>query len=390
MSLSFAHCRFGWSPAWALAYQDLQQYWPKEHLRPARVSAQHRDRYELHLPDLTPSSAPPLYCSAELAGRLRHQIDTAAAASPGELPGAFFPAVGDWVVALPYPNEPRATIHAVLPRRTAFARKTAGGSPFEQIVAANVDTALLVSGLDDNFNPRRIERYLSLTYESGAVPVIVLNKADLLPTAAARESARREAAAVAPGVPVVLIAATQNDGLNELRDYLPAGETAVLLGSSGVGKSTVVNALAGHDLLATGAVSAHQSLGRHTTTHRQLVELPHGALIIDTPGMRELQLWGDSSMLARSFEQVEDLFLHCRFTDCSHHTEPGCAVLAALESGELDPGRWQSYLKQQRELQFLERKTSKAATSNAKQRWKAIHKAHRAATRQANRLNRDG
>ncbi|HTL53962.1 MAG TPA: ribosome small subunit-dependent GTPase A [Planctomycetota bacterium] len=351
----------GWSPAWALAFQEIPV---KENLQPARVSAQHRDLYELR--------APAAVWTAELAGRLRHQAETE---------GVDLPAVGDWVAALPYPNEPRATIHAVLPRRSAFSRKTAGGSPFEQIVAANVDTALLVSGLDDNFNPRRIERYLSLAYESSAMPVIVLNKADLLPTHADREAARREAEAIAPGVPVVLIAASRKDGIDYLRDYLPAGSTAVLLGSSGVGKSTVVNALAGRELLATQEVSAHQSLGRHTTTHRQLVELPHGGLIIDTPGMRELQLWGDESMLARSFASVEELFLQCRFTDCTHVSEPGCAVLAALEAGHLDPDRWSSYHKQQRELQFLARKTNKAAASNTKKKWKARAKAHRAQLR---------
>lgn len=340
----------GWSPIWQLALDELNC----PQLRPARITAQHRDLYELQ-------SAVGA-ATATVSGKLRHTAGLA----------VDLPAVGDWVAIEPYPREPKATIHAVLPRRTAFVRKVAGGVLAEQVVAANIDTALLIGGLDDNFNPRRMERYLTLAHEAGAMPVIVLNKVDLQPAAAARAELRRTVERLAPGVPVVLLSARSGEGLAELRDFLPPRETAVLLGSSGVGKSTVVNALCGGERMSTAAVSGHNSLGRHTTTHRELLLLPHGAVLIDTPGMRELQLWGDENSLARSFAEIDELFLQCRFPDCTHRTEPGCAVLAALADGSLEPERWAGYLKQQRELRFLAGKTDKQIRGENRKRFQKM------------------
>ncbi|MGM0384560.1 MAG: ribosome small subunit-dependent GTPase A [Actinomycetota bacterium] len=278
---------------------------------------------------------------AVVAGRFRHR-----AAGPAD-----FPAVGDWVVFRPGDGG-RATIEAILPRRSAFTRKAAGESAEAQVVAANVDTVLLVSGLDGDFNPRRIERYVTTAWSSGAQPVVVLNKADLRPDLSDVVAA---ATAVAPGVPVVSTSALDGDGVAALASHLAPGRTIALLGSSGVGKSTLVNALLGEERLATGPVSDPEAgRGRHTTTARELVRLPGGALLVDTPGLRELGLWADGDGLDRAFEEIGLLASRCRFPDCRHDREPGCAVRVALEVGGLDERRFAGYLKLRREMEYLE------------------------------------
>ncbi len=308
--------------------------------------------------------------TATLTGGLRHASAVDA-----------LPVVGDWV-AVDAPTEEGVRIHAVLLRQTALKRAAAGsrkgvtekpGTP--QVLVANVDTAILVSGLDNDYNPRRIERYLTLVYESGAAPVIVLNKADLCPETAAR---RAEIEAIAFGAPVLVTSASSGAGLDELTPHLGAGRTLVLLGSSGAGKSTLLNQLAGADRQRTGAVSAAVGKGTHTTTHRELFPLPSGALVIDTPGLRELHLWGESEEgLASTFPEIVALMAQCRFSDCRHENEPGCGIREALAAGTLAAARLESYLKQRAELAHTARRQELSAQVAQKQKWKSIHQEKR-------------
>ena len=296
---------------------------------------------------------------AEVTGRLRHQ-----AAGPEELP-----AVGDWVVTRGVGEEERARIHAVLPRRSKFSRKAAGHRADEQVVAANVDTVFLVAGLDNDYNPRRLERYLIMAWESGARPVVVLNKADL-DTEGARERVQ-EVERIAPGVPVILLSAKHDEQLSQLEPFIGAGQTVALMGSSGVGKSTIVNRLAGADVQKTQEVRMSDSRGRHTTTHRQLLMLPSGGLIIDTPGMRELQLLVSDRGLRETFDDIEEIAATCRFTDCGHEGEPGCAVREALDSGALDPERYGNYRKMLAEMEELAARQNTRLAQERKERTKA-------------------
>ena len=315
-----------------------------------RVAVQHRGAYDVLTADGD------LRC--DVTGRLVHE-----AASPAELP-----VVGDWVAIATRPGEGAGTIQAVLPRRTKFSRKTAWQAAEEQVLAANVDVVFLVTSLNEDLNLRRLERYLTLGWESGAQPVIVLTKADLHPAPAA---AIAEVGVIAYGVPVHAVSNRTGEGLDSIRSHLGPGVTAALLGSSGVGKSTLVNTLAGTELLATQEIR-EDGRGRHTTTRRDLVQLPDGSLVIDTPGMRELQLWAADDGLEEAYEDVTELFAECRFADCAHETEPGCAVQAALANGGLAPERWESYVKLQGELEHLDRKLDKRAASEARKRWKAL------------------
>ena len=272
------------------------------------------------------------------------------------------PAVGDWVAVCDAPGG-RAAIEAVLPRRTRFSRKTPWLKAEEHVLAANVDTVLLLAGLDGDFNPRRLERYLTAAWDSGADPVVVLTKLDLLDD----ESTLVEAEAIAFGVPVFAVSNVTGEGVDELRGLLRPAKTFVLLGSSGVGKSTLVNQLARRRLMPTADVRK-DGRGRHTTRHRQLLVLPGGALLVDTPGLRELQVWeGD---LDSAFADVAQLAAACRFADCVHQTEPDCAVKEALASGALDAERWASYLKLQRELRALEARRGTHVHRELKRRWR--------------------
>lgn len=338
----------GWDDTLAA---DFQPYSHSD-FQPARVARAHKHACEV----LTPAGLLPAACT----GRLLHDATT----------HADLPAVGDWVVVRPRPGETRMDIHAVLPRRTKFSRRAAGDRDMEQIVAANVDTVFLVSALDDNYNLRRIERYLIIAWESGSQPVVVLNKADLHPDP---KSAQAEVTAVAPGAPVIILSAQDGTGIEALTPWLEPGRTVALLGSSGVGKSTLVNRLLGADIQDTGGISEANFKGRHTTTRRELLVAPSGALVIDTPGMRELQFWpADASAVDDTFADLGTITRRCRFHDCQHNSEPGCAVLAALASGELDAARWDSYQKLQREQAFAARKADASLDRVAKQSWKKL------------------
>jgi ribosome biogenesis GTPase len=279
----------------------------------------------------------------------------------GTLHAAGNAVAGDWAALQLVPGEERGIVRKVLQRRTRFARKEPWLTE-EQVVAANVDTVFLVTDCGRDFKPRRLERYLTATWDSGADPVIVLTKSDLADDVWETVA---EAEAVAFGVPVHAVSAVTGDGLEELEPYLAAGRTVALLGSSGVGKSTLANRLLGEELLATGDVRG-DGRGRHTTTRRELVLLPGGALLLDTPGMRELQLWADESALDETFADVSALAEECRFTDCAHGSEPGCAVRAALADGSLPQVRWESYRKLQRELRALALKQDARLRSEAR------------------------
>ncbi len=321
---------------------------------PARVGTQSHGLYRL----LSPGGEH----RAERAGRLHHASDT-----------VDHPAVGDWVAA-DLRDDGTATIHAVLPRRTKFSRKEAADRTREQVVAANVDTVFIVQALGHDLNARRLERYLTMAWESGARPVVVLTKADLYPD---QDLAEVEAATF--GVDLHVTSSVTGDGVPALGQYLGRGQTVALLGSSGVGKSTLVNSIAGQELLATAAVRESDERGRHTTSHRELVPLPDGGLLLDTPGMRELQLWESTDGLEQTFGEIADLIAACRFSDCEHRTEPGCAVRGALADETLPQERWDAYQLLQRELRALEIRHDARLQSEARKERRRFARAQRKA-----------
>jgi ribosome biogenesis GTPase / thiamine phosphate phosphatase len=332
----------GWDDRWASQLGELND----EQLIAGRVAAQHRGVYVLWT-ELGEAHA-------ELAGRLRHDLEI----------GAELPAVGDWVAVRPHPSG-ATTIQAVLPRRTSFSRKENLTGSTAQVLAANVDTVLVLTGLGEDLSARRVERYLTMAWESGAEPVVVLTKADLGDVS----DALRELQSVAIGADVHAISNVTGDGVEEIGGHLAPGKTAVLLGSSGVGKSSLINRLAGSDVMATREV-AGDGTGRHTTTHRELIRLPGGALVIDTPGLRELQLWTAGDGFGAAFDDLEALASECRFSDCAHVHEPGCAVLAAVDEGELELDRLRSWRKLHRELEAIAARSDRRLREARKRRWK--------------------
>jgi len=335
---------WGWNAHFASHFDALSL--PDAH--PARVIHQARTRYLVH----GANGAQP----AVLPGRILAD------------PSADRPAVGDWVAI---EGDELAVIQAVLPRQSAFSRKVPGETTREQVVAANLDFVFIVAGLDGDFNLRRIERYVSQAWSSGATPVLLLNKADVCDDVEGRRVASEFAA---PGVDVHELAARAGDGLDALTTYLTPGSTVALVGSSGVGKSTIVNCLLGHEKMKTGGVRDDDSRGRHTTTHRELIALSDGGLLIDTPGMREMQLWDTGGGLASGFSDIEALAQECRFHDCAHVHEPGCAVLAAVEADTFDAERYTSYLKLRKETEYLEARQEDAGRQLEKQRGKELNR----------------
>jgi ribosome biogenesis GTPase / thiamine phosphate phosphatase len=348
--------RLGFTERLAAAFAPMAA----EGLVPGRVALEHRSRYVVY----TAAGERP----AVLRGRLRH-----AAASGGELP-----VVGDWVALTAAEGDAPATIDAVLPRASAFVRRAAGRATQAQVVAANVDVVLLVTAVGRDLNPRRLERYLALARESGAEPVIVVSKSDLTGDLAAALS---EIGAVALDAPVLGVSSVTGAGIDELRRYLRAGRTAALLGSSGVGKSTLVNALLGHERQHTAAVG-DDGKGRHTTTHRELLPAPGGAWLLDTPGMRELQLWTGEEGLTGAFEDVATLAARCRFADCHHHTEPGCAVRAAVDEGALPADRLESWHKLEAEQRFVLGQHDERQKADAKREARILGRAARTRIRE--------
>jgi ribosome biogenesis GTPase len=320
-------------------------------LIPARVAVEHHGFYSLLAADGPLGGIP--------SGRLKFDGPE--------------PAVGDWVAAERVGGERKAVIRALLPRRTAFTRKEPWKRTAEQVVAANVDLVFLVCGLGDDFSLRRLERYLIAAWESGATPVVVLTKADLVDDAGARVA---DAESIALGVAVHAVSGVTGDGLEALETHLRPGRTIALLGSSGVGKSTLINRLLGREALLTAEVSA-DGRGRHTTTRRELVQLPGGALLIDTPGLRELQLWAGEDSLEDAFSDVSELAARCRFTDCAHEREPGCAVLAALADGTLSRERFASHRKLQRELRALAVRQDARLRADARRELRRLERSRR-------------
>jgi ribosome biogenesis GTPase / thiamine phosphate phosphatase len=330
----------GWNERFAAAFDALGD----EGVQAGRLAADYSTKFRVQL-----AGSAPL---ATLGSALRD---------------ARLVAVGDWVAVRHTPAA--SEIRAVLPRQSAITREAPGRETAAQVIAANVDVVLIATSADTDFNLRRIERLLTVAYQSGAAPVIVLTKVDL----GNPDPFEAELQTIATGVPVVAVSGLTGAGIEAVREHLSRGKTAVLIGSSGVGKSTLINRLVGEEMLRTADV--HRSgQGRHTTSHRQLLKVPSGGLIIDTPGLREIQLWAGAEALTEVFADIEDLALGCRFTDCQHDTEPGCAVVAALEGGTLEPSRFASYRKLQRELRAIAVRADVRLQIEERRKWKLIHR----------------
>lgn len=319
-----------------------------------RVAVEHANRY-----DVLFSGGE---CSAELSGKLRFNA---------EFDLAELPSVGDWVVMQLFDNDEKSIIHYVLPRKSKFSRKVPGKKVDEQIVSANIDIVFIVMGADGNLNVRRAERYLTTAQNSGAKPIIILNKSDLSDD---KNLQIEKLKSVSGDVPVIAMSAISDESMSSLSEFIKPGLTSVFLGSSGVGKSSIINRLTETAPLAVGKISDHNSKGKHTTTRRQLIILENGGIVIDTPGMRELQLWEDDDGLDSVFSDIVRLEHSCRFSDCQHGNEPGCAVRSALEQNLLDEKRYQSYLKLKKEIAYLERKNDKGAAAAERDKWKKIHR----------------
>jgi len=323
---------YGWDAGWA---EKLAQT-PLENRFPGRVIAAHRNKYQVHTGEVE--------ISARTAGKLHKRSSQR----------TDLPAVGDWVILSQTDPDSEAIIQQVLPRRSTFSRKSAGKHRIEQVMATNVDTVWIVSTFGSDFNLSRLERYVTMVQESGALPVIVLAKADKVEETESTMTSLRERI---PEIAIHATSAKSRTGLDALLEYLTPGNTVAVLGSSGVGKSTLINYFAGNELLVTASVREKDGKGRHTTTHRELILLPQGGLLLDTPGMRELQLWGQDDSLENSFTDIEELAQDCKFSDCKHELEPGCAVIAAVEAGALPEDRFNNFKKLRDELTNLTRRT---------------------------------
>jgi ribosome biogenesis GTPase / thiamine phosphate phosphatase len=328
--------------------------------KPGRVALEHKHSYRVWLEDGE------YLCT--LSGKLTYEAN-----GRGELP-----AVGDWVAVKTSPGEMRGTIRGILPRKSKFSRKAAGQVTEEQIVAANIDTVFIVNSLNDDLNLRRIERYLLLAWESGSNPVIILSKADLENDLETKMELVR---GVAIGVPVIPVSVLLGTGMEEVQRYLGPGRTVALIGSSGVGKSSLVNYFSGYEKQLVQEIRESDDKGKHTTTHREMVLLPCGAVLIDTPGMREIQPWTGEEGISESFADVDQFAEECKFRDCTHGNEPGCAVRSAIDEGLLDVSRLASYKKLQKELAYIDRKVDKKAQAEEKRHWKNINKEIRKKTK---------
>lgn len=347
---------YGWDTATAISFEPLAA----QGYLPGRVLAEHRQHYLV----VTSEGEG----TAVVSGRMRYQASVP----------ADYPTVGDWVVLGPRQRSTdRFKIHAVLPRSTRISRKSTGEHASEQIMGANIDTLLIMTSLNQELNLRRLERYLVLARNSGAQPVLLLNKADLCPEPEAALEALKD---IAQDIPVLILSALTNLGLEQLQPYLYEGQILAMIGSSGVGKSTLLNALLGQEVQRVQQIRVQDARGRHTTVHRQLFLLPEKrGLILDVPGLREIQLWEGGEGLDAAFSDIQTLISHCRFPDCRHDKEPNCAVREALNTGLLDKKRWRNYLKLSNETLYLEqRKAEQRAIENrirAKNKYKQARRA---------------
>jgi ribosome biogenesis GTPase / thiamine phosphate phosphatase len=339
----------GWNPTWARRFAPHA----RPGVFPARVCVEHRNLYDFYTAHGEGTAA--------VSGRLRHEAQGR----------ADFPAVGDWVAVQQTADGTGAVIQAVLPRSNKFSRKQAGREVDEQIVAANLDTVFLITSLNRDLNPRRLERYLAAATTLDVEPVIVLTKSDLCDDV---DGLAEPIRALARDIPVHAVSARTGNGLDALAPYLGTGRTVAMLGSSGVGKSTLLNRLLGSDCASVQAIRAGDDRGRHTTTWREMLPLPQGGLLIDNPGMRELQLWGDGVELDGTFADIADLAAGCRYADCSHHHEPRCAVRQAIDDGALDAERLESYRKLEREEAYVETQHDSHAARERKERDRRIHR----------------
>lgn len=340
---------YGWNRGWE---EDFAGY-RDAGFCPGRISCEHRGAFTV----MTEEGE----IFATISGRLQYE-----AASRRDMPS-----VGDWVALNCGDESGRGVIQAVLGRNSSLTRKASGTVAEEQIVASNVDVVFIVSGLDGDFNPRRLERYLTLVYDSGAIPVLVLNKTDLVEDV---QSLVDQVGQIAYGVPVIPMSAREHENIQSIKEQLQQGMTGVLIGSSGVGKSSIINALLGEDVLRTTDVREDDSRGRHTTTRRQMFLLPQGGVLIDTPGLREIQLIADESALNKTFEDIAEIAEQCRYRDCSHQGEPGCAVQIAVADGTLPSERYESYHKQQKEINHHRRQGDIHLQIEEKRKWKTIMK----------------
>ncbi|MFJ8263498.1 ribosome small subunit-dependent GTPase A [Rummeliibacillus sp. NPDC094406] len=344
---------FGWNNNWQDQYDMYQIASPHKNVTIGRVLLEHKHSYRV-ITEFGEWLATP-------SGHFQYNAQMR----------RDFPAVGDWVVLEQLPGEEKGIIHSILPRTSLFSRKVAGFTVEEQIIAVNVDHVFLTMSLNKDFNLRRLERYLIAAYDSGANPIIILTKKDLCNDVSSYLS---QVETICFGVPVYTVSSFTGEGIDELHQLLADGKTAALLGSSGVGKSSLTNALCGQDVMTVQMIREDDDKGRHTTTHRELFQLPHGGLLIDTPGMREFQLWNNTDSLDSGFSDIESFATHCRFRDCEHKKEPGCAVLAAIEEGTLEQERYDNYFKLKRELAYIERKTNAQAQAAERNKWKQVTK----------------
>jgi len=336
VNLSMNLEELGWNDFFKKQFSEMET----EETFPARVATAHGELYSIY------SESGEL--QAEISGKLR--FDTILKSS--------LPAVGDWVVAKMRPEGDSAIIEGVLPRLSKFSRKVAGSTTDEQVLVANINTVFLVNGLDGDYNLRRIERYLAIGWDSNAKPVIILNKTDVCRDVQGRIA---EVEAISFDVPICALSALKNKGIESLKEYINKGTTVAFLGSSGVGKSSIINSLLGEERLKVGAVREEDSRGRHITSIRELIILPGGGIVIDNPGLREVQMWMDEDKLEEAFRDIKRFAVNCKFKDCRHISEPGCAVKDAIAKGGLDEKRFQSYIKLKKELRYLAtRKNEKA------------------------------